>query len=174
VERAMYFDADGKPITVSLKDYTRAQIHKEYASLNDFLTVWNKAEQKTAIIKELEERNVLLGDWEKAVNKELDPFDLICHTAFDMSPLTRRERAENVRKRNYFVKYGDIARQVLSALLDKYADEGIENVESRDILKVNPFTSIGTPMEIIKAFGSAEKYDEAIRELEQELYKSAA
>ena len=174
VERALYFDAQGKPITVSLKDYTRAQVRNEYASLKDFLTVWNKAEQKTAIIEELQQRGILLGDWEKAVNKELDPFDLICHTAFDMPPLTRKERAENVRKRNYFTKYGDVAKQVLNALLDKYADEGIENVESRDILKVNPFSSIGTPMEIIRAFGSAEKYDEAIKELEQELYRTAA
>ena len=106
-----------------------------------------------------------------AVNREVDLFDLICHVAFDQPPLTRKERANNVKKRNYFTKYGEQARKVLETLLDKYADEGVTNIESMDILKVKPLTDFGSPIEIIKQFGSKAKYLEAIKELEQELYK---
>jgi type I restriction enzyme R subunit len=107
------------------------------------------------------------------VGKDLDPFDLICHIAFDQPPLTRRERAENVKKRNYFAKYGDKARAVLEALLDKYADEGIEHIETTDILKVHPLNKLGTPVEIIKLFGSKDKYEQAVRDLESALYTLA-
>jgi type I restriction enzyme R subunit len=104
----------------------------------------------------------------------LDLFDLICHVAFDQPPLSRRERANNVRKRDYFTKYGEQARQVLEALLDKYADEGIENIESLDVLNVIPFTEFGSRVEIVKnIFGGREKYLEAVKELETELYKAA-
>ncbi len=171
--REMYFDAQGKVITESLKDYTRSKVRSRYTSLDSFLTSWNKADRKEAIVKELEDQGVLVDALQSAVNKELDLFDLICHTAFDAPPLTRKERANNVKKRNYFAKYGEKARKVLETLLDKYADVGLENLESMDVLKVNPFDAFGTPMEIVKSFGGKDQYLQAIRELEQQIYQSA-
>ena len=172
-QRELYFDNSGKPITVSLKDYTREIVTGNYASLNDFLSLWNSTDKKDAIINELETQGVMVEALEKAVNKEVDLFDLICHIAFDQPPLTRKERANNVKKRNYFTKYGEQARKVLETLLDKYADEGITNIESIEVLKVKPLTDFGSPIEIINEFGSKEKYLEAVKELEQELYKIA-
>ncbi len=173
-ERNMYFDSDGKPITVSLKDYTKEQITRNYRDLNDFLNKWNEAEKKEAIILELEDKGVLVEELLNAVGRECDLFDIICHTAYDMPPLTRRERAENVKKRNYFTKYGDSARSVLEALLDKYADEDIRAIEDMKVLKIHPFNEFGSPMEIInKSFKNKYNYLEAVRELEQELYKEA-
>lgn len=171
--REMYFDSQGKPITVSLKDYTRDKVKAQFATLDSFLTTWKKADRKEAIVKELEEQGVLVDALKDAVNKELDLFDLICHTAFDAPPLTRKERANNVKKRNYFTKYGDKAKKVLEKLLDKYADEGLENLESMDVLKVTPFDEFGTPLEIVKVFGGKDKYLKAIKELESEIYKTA-
>ncbi len=171
--REMYFDSQGKPITVSLKDYTRDKVKAQFATLDSFLNTWNKAERKDAIIKELEEQGVLVNALEEAVNKELDLFDLICHTAFDAPPLTRKERANNVKKRNYFNKYGDTAKKVLEKLLEKYAEEGLEDLESMAVLKVNPFNEFGTPMEILKEFGGKDNYLLAIKELENEIYQIA-
>lgn len=171
--REMYFDSQGKPITESLKDYTKSKVRSKYASLDSFLNSWNQAERKDAIIKELEEQGVLVDALEEAVNKDLDLFDLICHTAFDAPPLTRKERANNVKKRNYFTKYGEKARKVLEALLDKYADEGLENLESMEVLKVEPFDEFGSAIEIIKEFGGKDNYLKAIRELEKEIYLTA-
>lgn len=172
--REMYFDSQGKPITESLKDYTKSKVRSKYASLDSFLNSWNQAERKDAIIKELEEQGVLVDALEEAVNKDLDLFDLICHTAFDAPPLTRKERANNVKKRNYFTKYGEKARKVLEALLQKYADEGLENLESMEVLKVEPFDEIGSVKEIVTdIFGGKEKYLKAIKELESEIYQSA-
>ena len=171
ISREMYFDNNGKPITTSLKDHTKELIKGQYASLDDFLNRWNSTDKKEIIIKELEEQGVLVDALRDAVNREVDLFDLICHVAFDQPPLTRKERANNVKKRNYFTKYGEQARKVLEALIDKYADEGITNIESMNVLKVKPLVDFGSPMEIIKQFGSKEKYLEAIKELEKELYK---
>jgi len=171
--REMYFDAQGKPITESLKDYTKSKVRAKYTSLDAFLSSWNAADRKEAIIQELQDQGVLVNELETAVNKELDLFDLICHTAFDAPPLTRKERANNVKKRNYFTKYGETARRVLEKLLDKYADEGLENLESMDVLKVTPFDEFGTPLEIVKEFGGKEKYLKAIKELEKEIYQTA-
>ena len=98
------------------------------------------------------------------------PFDLICHIAFDMPPLTRKERANNVKKRGYFGKYNEVAKQVLEALLDKYADEGLANLESMEVLKVPDVARFGTPVEILKCFGNKKKFMEAIAELENQLY----
>lgn len=103
-----------------------------------------------------------------------DAFDLVCHVAFDRPPLTRKERAEQVKKRDAFTKYGGQAKAVLDALLQKYADSGITTVESMDILKVDPLSAFGTPMEIVKLFGDKAAYLAAIRELEKELYQPAA
>jgi len=174
VSREMYFDQHGKPITDNLKDYTRAIIKGHFASLDDFLSKWNHSERKEAIIKELEEQGVLVDALMDAVNREVDLFDLICHVAYDQPPLTRKERANNVKKRNYFTKYGEQAKKVLEALLDKYADEGITNIESMEVLRVKPFDEFGSAYEIVNGiFGSRDKYFEAVNDLENELYKSA-
>jgi type I restriction enzyme R subunit len=173
ISRELYFDQQGKPITTSLKDHTRDIIKAKFVSLNDFLNKWNTTDRKEAIITELQEQGILVEALYDAVDKKIDLFDLICHVAFDQPPLTRKERANNVKKRNYFTKYGEQAKKVLEALLDKYADEGITNIESIEVLRVNPFDSFGSPTEIIKEFGSKEGYLQAIKELEIELYKTA-
>ena len=173
VSREMYFDQHGKPITTSLKDHTKEIIKENFASLDDFLNKWNTTDRKEAIIAELQEQGVMVEALYDAVNKEVDLFDLICHVAFDQPPLTRQERANNVKKRNYFTKYGEQAKKVLEALLDKYADEGITNIESIEVLRVNPFDEFGSPTEIIREFGSKKNYLQAVKELEIELYKIA-
>jgi len=172
-ERIQYYGDDGKLITESLKDFTKKRILNEYASLDDFLRQWNKSEKKQAIIEELTEQGILLYELQEEVGKDFDHFDLVCHVAFDQPPLTRRERANNVKKKNYFTKHGDGARAVLNALLDKYADEGIENIESMEILKIRPFDQFGSPVEIIKSFGGKAEYLQAVKELENRIYEVA-
>jgi type I restriction enzyme R subunit len=173
VSRELYFDSNGKPITISLKDHTKEIIKGKYTSLEDFLLSWNHADKKEAIIKELQEQGVMVEALYEAVDKQVDLFDLICHVAYDQPPLTRKERANNVKKRNYFTKYGDQARKVLETLLDKYADEGVENIESIEVLRVKPFDDYGSPLEIISHFGDKQHYLDAVKELENELYKQA-
>ena len=171
-KRVQYYGPDGKLITESLHDYTKKAVFKEFTSLDQFLQSWTDAGQKKLIIEELEKQGVLFEALAEDVGKEFDAFDLICHVAFDQPPFTRRERAENVRKRNYFTRYGDNARIVLDALLDKYADEGIENIEDLSILKVPPLNQLGTPVEIVQMFGGRSNYVQAISELESQLYAS--
>ena len=171
-ERVQYFDADGKLITESLKDYTRKTLSKEFASLEDFLNQWNSAEKKQVIIEELAKEGVFFDALAEEINRDYDPFDLICHVAWDKPPLTRRERAEQVKKRNAFTKYGEQARRVLDALLDKYADEGIVQIEAPQILSISPFTQFGTPIEIIRVFNGLDHYQQAVQELEQALYSA--
>lgn len=171
VSREMYFDNDGKPITTSLKDHTKEIIQKQFKSLDDFLNTWKDAERKEAIIKELENQGILVNALLEAVDKQVDLFDLICHVAYDQPPLTRKERANNVKKRNYFTKYSEQAKKVLEGLLDKYADEGITNIESMEVLRVNPFDEMGSPLEILDSFGGKAKYLQAVKDLEEELYK---
>ena len=173
-ERVQYYGKDGKLITESLREYARKAVHEEFESLDAFLKYWSEVERKDAIIKELEERGVFFEELSKEVGKEFSPFDLVCHVAFDQPPLTRKERANNVRKRNYFTKYGETARAVLDALLDKYADEGVDDIENMKVLAVQPLTKFGTPMEIIQHFGGKEAYLTAVRELEDVLYKTAS
>lgn len=173
-ERVQYLDEYGKLITESLKDYSRKTVRQSYASLNAFLTVWNDAEKKQAILDELAAKGVFLEELAEQVGRDYDAFDLVCHVAFDAPPLTRKERADNVKKRNVFAKYGDKARAVLDTLLQKYADSGIKSVESLEILKVDPLTAHGTPVEIVKLFGGRDGYLAAIRELETALYQQAA
>ncbi|QQR67317.1 MAG: DEAD/DEAH box helicase family protein [Candidatus Brocadia sp.] len=172
-ERVQHLDANGNLITESLKDYTKKGILQEFRSLDDFLARWNSAHKKKAIIEELESQGIIPENLMSGVKKDLDVFDLICHIAWDMPALTRRERAENVKKRNYFTKYGEMARKVIDALLDKYADEGIENIEDLAILRIEPFNQIGTPTEIVQLFGGREQYLHVLEELEQELYTAA-
>ena len=138
---------------------------------DDFVRKWSESQKKEAIIKELEDYGIELEKLAEEVGKDYGDFDLICHIAYDAPPLTRRERADNVRKRNYFAKYGDKARAVLEALLEKYANEGIITIESPKVLKLNPFVDMGTPVEIINdVFGGRQKYESAIFELEQQLF----
>ena len=169
-ERVQHLDTNGKLITESLRDYTRRGILREYSSLDDFLARWNSAAKKMAIVEELESRGVILENLMSEITKDLDIFDLICHIAWDMPPLTRRERAENVKKRNYFTQYGEKARRVIGALIEKYADNGLANIEDLEVLRVEPFNQIGTPTEIVQSFGSREQYLHVIEELERELY----
>ncbi|MFP4121158.1 MAG: EcoAI/FtnUII family type I restriction enzme subunit R [Coleofasciculus sp.] len=171
LERVQYYGKDGKLVTESIKDFTRKTVKQEYTSLDAFLRRWSEAEQKQAIINALHEQGIEFEALEAEVGKEFDPFDLICHVAFDQPPLSRQERANNVRKRDYFTRYGEQVRAVLAALLDKYADEGIEQIEGLEVLKVPPFGELGTPLEILKLFGGKQKYLEAVRQLKTELYR---
>jgi len=174
-ERVQYYDTDGKLVTESFKDYTRNTIKKQFTSLDDFTRKWQDAERKQVIIDELAAEGVIWEALEDDVNKELDPFDLICHIAFDQPPLTRQERANNVKKRNYFTQYSDVAQKVLNALLDGYADEGVKAIEGKDALKANTIIPFGRPLEIAKkAFGGPKEYNTAITELETVLYTKEA
>lgn len=173
-QRVQYLDANGKLITESLRDYSRRTVLQEYASLGEFLTAWNEADRKQAILEELATKGVFLDELSDQVGRDYDAFDLVCHVAFDRPPLTRYERAEKVRKRDLFTKYEEKSRAVLEALLDKYADSGLRSIESMDILKVDPLKGFGTPVEIINLFGGKPAYQVAIRELEDALYQGAA
>lgn len=169
-ERVQLFDNDGNLITQSLNDYTKQNAKVKFKSLDGFLQKWNTAAKKSALIDEMIKQGIFLNELREEVGKDFDDFDLICHVAFDQKPLTRRERASRVKKGNYFSKYGEKARAVIDALLDKYSDEGIENMESVTILKVNPFIEFGTPIEIVDFFGGKNQYFEAIHEIESHLY----
>lgn len=173
-ERVQYYDSDGKLVTESFKDYTRKTMAKQFASLDEFTKKWNDAERKQAIIDELAEDGIIWDALEQEIGKEMDPFDMICHVVYDKPPLTRKERAQNVKKRNYFTKYSETAQKVLNNLLEKYADEGVSEIENIHILKVKPFDEMGRPLEIIKkAFGDKKGYLNAVHELENEIYKQA-
>ena len=173
-ERVQYLDADGRPVTESLRDFIRKALKKRFASLDDFLKRWDAAGRKAAIIEELEAEGLPLDPLAEEVGKNFDPFDLICHVAFDAKPLTRRERAENVKKRDVFAKYGEQARAVLNALLEKYADDGVIDLNDPEVLKVVPFTTLGTPYELVKSFGDREEFERAARELQAALYQESA
>jgi type I restriction enzyme R subunit len=164
---------DGKIITESLRDYTRKNVLTSFASLDAFLTSWKEADKKRAIVDELGSHGVLFAALKDEVGSAFDPFDLICHVAFEQKPLTRRERAENVKKRDYFTKYGDLARKVLDSLLDKYADDGLLDLENPAIITLDPIKQLGTAPEIVRAFGGKPAYTQAIKELTNELYHSA-
>lgn len=172
-ERIQYLGGDGKIITESLRDYTRDNVRRSYASLDSFLTSWKQADKKRAIIDELEQQGVIFAALNEEVGSAFDPFDLICHVAYEQKPLTRRERAEQVKKRDYFTKYGDLARKVVAALLDKYADEGLLDLENPEIITLDPLKKLGSPVEIIRAFGGKPAYDAAIHELTEQLYQAA-
>lgn len=173
-KRIQYFGVDGRLITESLKDYTRKNIDKNFASLDAFILRWTEAEKKEVLLAELAEQGILLEALREEVGKDMDAFDLICHIAFDQPALTRKERAENVRKRNYFAKYSEKAQQVLNTLLDKYEKEGITTIEQGSILKIQPLDKLGSPVELVRAFGKRKDFDEAIIELENEIYKYIA
>jgi len=169
-QRVQYYGPEGKLITESIRDYTKSKVQKDYQSLDDFLKTWTSAERKAALIREFESHGILLDALAEEVGKDFDPFDLVCHVAFDQPPLTRKERADQVKKRNYFAKYSAQAKQVLEALLDKYADTGVENIEDIKILTLDPFRTMGSTPELIAAFGGKQGYLNALKELEQQLY----
>ena len=172
-ERVQYLGADGKIITESLKDYTKKNIKEHFQTIDDFLTRWNQSDKKKAIVDELEEQGVFFEALKEEVGKDFDPFDLICHIAFESKPLTRKERADNVKKRNYFTKYSEKAQAVINSLLDKYTDDGLLTIENTEVLKLDPLNKLGTPIELVKAFGGKPQYTAALKELENELYKTA-
>lgn len=172
-ERKQFLDTNGKLITCSLKEYTKTGILTSYRSLDSFLQAWNDAEKKKIIIQELENQGLIFEELKEEIKSDLDIFDLICHIAWDAPALTRKERAENVRKRNYWTKYGEQARNVLNALLDKYAETGIENIEDMKVLTVEPLKDLGTPSEIVNIFGGKQNYLAALKELEDEIYAVA-
>jgi type I restriction enzyme R subunit len=169
-ERTQVLGADGQLTTQSVKDYTRKTVRQKFTLFDDFLEFWSKAEQKNLIIHELEEQGVPLGALEEIVGGDFDPFDLICHVAYDEPPLTRKQRAAKVRQDNYFTRFGPKAREAMEALLDKYADQGIEAIESPEVFKVAPFTRLGTSVEIIQSFGGRNQFIAALRDLKAHLY----
>ncbi len=177
-ERVQYLNADGRLVTESLRDYTRINLGKVYDSLDGFLQAWKSAERKAVLIEELERQGVFLDALAEelaiAGMTGLDPFDLLLHVAYDQPPLTRRERAQRVKKRNVFTQYGPVARKVLDTMLDKYADEGITTLEADKLLSVPPFTDLGLPAELVKSFGGRPQYLDALRSLERELYAPGA
>ncbi|MER8452765.1 DEAD/DEAH box helicase family protein [Mesorhizobium sp. M1428] len=172
-ERVEYLDENGKLVTESLRDFTKTALKKRFASLDEFLKRWKSAERKQVIVEELEAEGLPLDAIADELGKNLDPFDLICHVAFDKKPLTRRERAENVKKRDVFTKYSAQARAVLDALLEKYRDEGVLNLDDANVLKVTPFTAMGSVLQLIRAFGGKAGYEKAVHELQDALYEAA-
>src|ERR1700674_3873373 len=173
-ERVEYLDEQGRLVTETLRDFTKSALKKRFASLDDFLKRWKSAERKQAIIEELENEGLSLQPLADEVGKDLDPFDLICHVAFDQPALTRRERAENVRKRNVFTKYGPQARAVLEALLQKYQDQGVIDLGDPRILQIPPLDTMGTPIQLIKEFGTRADFMFAVQELQSALYQKEA
>jgi len=177
VSREQYLDADGKLITEDYRVLLKADIQKalqaEFGSLTDFLRRWNQAERKQAVLESLADHGVPFDILQQAVpnGRELDAFDLVAHVAFNQKPLTRRERANNVKKRDAFGKYGDQARAVLEALLEKFADHGVQDIEDAKVLELPPFDQFGSKTQIRRGiFGGIDQYTQAIHELEQALY----
>jgi len=173
-ERIQYYDKDGNLITESLRDFTKKRVTEEYRTLKDFLRKWRQTERKQVILDQLLEHGVLIEALQESVGRDLDPFDLICHVAYDQPPLTRKERAGLVKKRDAFAQYGESARQVLDLLLDKYSDQGVDAIQTIEVLKLDPFSDIGTPLEIVKSFGGRDSYLRAVDQLQQALYTASA
>jgi type I restriction enzyme, R subunit len=173
-ERALYLDADGKLVSGDYRVALKESLRSKYGSLANFLRRWTQAERKQAILDELQEQGIALDTLQEAVanGKELDAFDLVAHVAFDQKPLTRRERANRVKKRDVFGKYGEQARTVLEALLEKYADNGIGEIEDAKVLELPPFNQLGSKTHIRRdIFGGLAQYTQALHELEQALYE---
>ena len=173
-ERVEYLDRDGKLITESLRDFTRRALRRRFASLDDFLNRWNGEERKQAILDEMASEGLPLTEIVQELGRDLDPFDLVCHIAFDAKPVTRRERAESVRKRDVFTGYAGQARAVLDALLDKYADDGVLDLDDVKVLRIPPLDSLGTPLELVRAFGGKPGFERAVHDIQSELYRESA
>ncbi len=173
-ERVEYLGRDGKLITESLRDFTRRALRRRFASLDDFLNRWRGEDRKQAIIDEMASEGLPLTEIAQELGRDLDPFDLICHIAFDAKPVTRRERADSVKKRDVFTKYAGRAHAVLTALLDKYADDGVLNLDDAKVLRIPPLDSLGTPLELVRAFGGKTGFERAVHDLQFELYRESA
>lgn len=173
-ERVKYLDEHGKLVTESLRDFTRKAVRNQFASLDAFLNRWSNAERKQTVLYEMETGGLPITEIARELDRNLDPFDLVCHIAFDAKPLTRRERVENVKKRDIFSKYGEKARRVLNALLDKYADEGVMNLDDANVLRIAPIDKLGTPLELISEFGKKSDFERAVHDLQAELYREVA
>lgn len=178
-ERVEYLDENGKLVTESLRDYSRKAIRAHYANLDAFLRRWKGEERKERVMEELAQEGLplepLMEEVSKEVGKELDPFDLICHIAFDQPPLTRRERADQVRKRNIFTKFGPQARAVLEALLNKYQYEGVVGgLDNVKLLEIPPFNQMGTPFQLIQPFGTKAGFEQAVHDMQTALYQDVA
>ena len=173
-ERVEYLDEHGRLITESLRDFTKKALRQRFTSLDAFLRRWKETERKQALIEELESEGLPLDPLMEEVGKDFDPFDLICHVAFDRPPLTRRERAENVRKRDIFTRYGPQARAVLDALLAKYSDEGVLNLEDPKVLQIPPFSQMGTPLQLIRQFGTRADFEQAVHRMQDAIYEESA
>ena len=167
------YDTNGKLLRQeNIIDYTRRNIRGNYADLGTFIRKWSEAEKKDVIARELKEHGIDLAQLKKEQHMEdVDDFDFITHVAYDQKPLTRKERAENVKKRDFLHKYSGVARQVIEALLDKYTNEGITEIEKTEVLKLDPFKRIGNPARIAKLFGGKAGYLQAVKELEEEIYR---
>ncbi|WP_251135079.1 EcoAI/FtnUII family type I restriction enzme subunit R [Exiguobacterium sp. s102] len=173
-ERVYYYDVGGKLITENLIDYTKRNIRNEYATLEEFLRKWKSAEQKQSLLDELKRHGVLLEalfDHEPHL-KGLDEFDLICHLAYDQKPLTKAERANNVKKRGYIYQYQDVAREILELLLEKYQKEGVQEIDGTNVLELPEFQRFGSSLKIVKAFGGKKEYLSALKQLKDEIYIS--
>ncbi len=170
-ERVQYFDpVSGRFITESLTDYTRAKVKGEYETLTEFLEEWRQSDKKHRVIEEMQEVGLLMEPLQEKFGVDMDPFDMICAIVYDQPPLTRKERAVKVRKRDVFTEYGDLARKVLDALLDKYSDEGVLPMDNLTVLKVDPLRKLGTPVELVQAFGNMNLFNSAIQKLTTEIY----
>ncbi len=173
-ERVEYLDENGRLVTESLRDFTKQALRQRFASLDDFLRRWNEADRKQAVVDELTEQGLPLERINQEIDRDLDPFDLVCHIAFDAKPLTRRERADNVRKQDIFNRYSEQARIVLDALLNKYADEGVLNLDDARVLKIPPLNTLGTPKQLVDAFGGKTGFESAVHEMQSALYSETA
>lgn len=170
-ERLQYLNEDGDLVTTNLRDYTRQNLRQQFSSLDEFLTRWHEADKKSALIAQLREQDIIMDDLQEDIKQELDLFDFICYIGWDCQILIRKERAENVRKGDYFTRYDQPARVVLEALLEKYVKDGIENIEDLSVLKLEPLKRFGHPLEIVKRFGGKAQYIAALQELKTELYQ---
>ncbi len=171
-ERVQYIGEDGTLITETVRDYSKKNILKKYRTIDDFINKWDEEDKKDIIVEELRNEGVLFEALEEEVGKEFDPFDLILHVAYDKKPLTRSERAKNVKKRGYLYKYSDTARKVLEQILEKYEDEGVLDFDDTKILDLKPFDELGSPLKLVRSFGGKKKFIEATRELKDNLYAS--
>ena len=170
-EQIQYLDSDGHLITESFTSFCKKKLLEEYQSLDEFVQLWNSADRKAAIIKELEDKGIYFDELEEAVQKDLDPFDMIIHLAFDRKPLTRKERAEGVKNGTYFDQYSEQAREILEIILDKYSESGVVDIENANILKVDPISDYGTQVHIVNSiFGGMPNYMAAIRAMENAIY----
>ena len=167
------YDANGRLLRQEdIIDYTRTNIKGEYASLSDFIRKWKASDKKKEIRKALAEMGIDLEALKKDQNMaDVDDFDFICYVAYGQKPLTRAERANNVKKRDFFSKYSGDARAVLEILLDKYMNQGITEVEDIKVLSLTDFANYGKPAKIVKLFGGKDQYEQAVRDLEDTLYE---